>query len=70
MTGKWHLRERWIEVDGEYYKFTQDRDTMIVTDHIGAAYARLSIRLERPAPDGWFWLRNWAGPRTLVEMPN
>lgn len=37
MTGKWHIRERWIEVDGESYKFTQDRDTMIVTDHMGAA---------------------------------
>ena len=60
MTGKWHIRERWIEVDGENYKFTQDRDTMIVTDHMGAAFARLSVRIpDRPAPDGWFWLRNW-----------
>ena len=60
MTGKWHIVERWVEVDGEYYKFTQDRDTMIVTDHIGAAFARLSCRVEgHPAPEGWFWLRNW-----------
>lgn len=67
MTGKWHIRERWIEVDGEHYKFTQDRDTMILTDHMGAAYARLSVRLETPAPDGWFWLRNWAENEKLWE---
>lgn len=61
MAGKWHLVERWIEVDGEFYKFTQDRDTMLVTDTMGAAFARLSVRLEgKPAPEGWFWLRNWS----------
>ncbi len=61
MTGKWHLVERWVEVEGEHYKFTQDRDMMIVTDNLGASFARLSVRIvDRPAPEGWFWLRNWS----------
>lgn len=61
MQGKWHIIERSIEVDGEYLRFTQDRDTMVVTTPHGEGYARLSCRIEdRPAPDGWFWLRNWS----------
>jgi len=61
MTGKWHLVERWVEVEGEHYKFTQDRDMMIVTDNLGASFARLSVRIaDKPAPEGWFWLRNWS----------
>ena len=61
MAGKWHLVERFIEVDGEHLKFTQDRDTMVVTTPMGEGYARLSCRIEgKPAPDGWFWLRNWS----------
>lgn len=61
MAGKWHLVERVVEVDGEYYTFTQDRDTMLVTTTHGEAYARLSCRIEgKPAPEGWFWLRNWS----------
>lgn len=61
MAGKWHLVERFVEVDGEFYKFTQDRDTMLVTTPQGEAFARLSVRLEgKPAPEGWFWLRNWS----------
>jgi hypothetical protein len=68
MTGKWHIVERWIEVDGEHFKFTQDRDTMLVTDHMGAAFARLSVRLEgKPAPEGWFWLRNWSENEAFWE---
>jgi hypothetical protein len=61
MTGKWHLVERWIDVDGEYYKFTQDRDTMIVTDHMGAAFAKLSTKIEgKKPPEGYFWLKWWS----------
>lgn len=61
MAGKWHLVERFVSVDGEYFKFTQDRDTMLVTTYEGEAFARLSVKLEgKPAPDGWFWLRNWS----------
>ena len=61
MSGKWHLVERFIEVDGEHLKFTQDRDTMVVTTAHGEGFARLSCRLEgKPAPEGWFWLRNWS----------
>lgn len=68
MTGKWHLIERWLEVDGDHYKFTQDRDSMIVTDHMGAAFARLSVKIEgKPAPEGWFWLRNWTENEKLWE---
>ena len=61
MRGKWHLVERFVEVDGEHLKFTQDRDTMVVTGVHGDAYARLSCRVPgHPAPEGWFWLRNWS----------
>jgi hypothetical protein len=61
MQGKWHIVERSIEVDGEYLRFTQDRDTMVVTTDRGEGYARLSCKIEgKPAPDGWFWLRNWS----------
>ncbi|CAB4149305.1 hypothetical protein UFOVP529_83 [uncultured Caudovirales phage] len=61
MQGKWHLVERVVEVDGEYFTFTQDRDTMVVTGVHGEAYARLSCRVPgQPAPEGWFWLRNWS----------
>ena len=68
MTGKWHLIERWLEVEGDHYKFTQDRDSMIVTDHMGAAFARLSVKLEgKPAPEGWFWLRSWSENEKLWE---
>ena len=68
MCGKWHLIERWVEVEGEHYKFTQDRDSMIVTDHMGAAFARLSVKIEgKPAPEGWFWLRNWTENEKLWE---
>lgn len=68
MQGKWHLVERFVEVDGEYLKFTQDRDTMMVTTSHGEAYARLSCRIEgKPAPDGWFWLRNWSENEAFWE---
>lgn len=68
MVGKWHIVERWLEVDGEHYKFTQDRDTMIVTDNMGAAFARLSVRLEgKTPPEGWFWLRNWSENEAFWE---
>ncbi len=68
MTGKWHLVERWVEVEGEHYKFTQDRDMMIVTDNLGASFARLSVRIaDKPAPEGWFWLRNWSENEKLWE---
>lgn len=61
MRGKWHLVERFLEVDGEYLKFTQDRDTMVVSTPHGEGYARLSCKIEgKPAPEGWFWLRNWS----------
>ena len=68
MQGKWHLTERPVEVDGEYLTFTQDRDTMIVTTRDGEAYARLSCRIEgKPAPEGWFWLRNWGENKLFWE---
>jgi hypothetical protein len=61
MNGKWHLVERFVEVDGEHFKFTQDRDVMLVETTHGEPYARLSCRVPgQPAPEGWFWLRNWS----------
>jgi hypothetical protein len=61
MVGKWHLVERTVGVDGEYFKFTQDRDVMLVETIHGEPYARLSCRIPgQPAPEGWFWLRNWS----------
>ena len=69
MRGKWHLVERWIEVDGEHYKFTQDRDSMIVTDHMGAAFARLSCRIDgKTPPEGYFWLRWWGENESFWKL--